>query len=258
MNQPPKQPTRTDIADLVDDLTNPISVSEAISYWDAHRNRKTRVHSHTLPSLLDQLALAHHPGEAYVETSGGTTRTKARSTPAARLEAIRAHLAIHTDTREWTHELDLAPRGDLTADIRGLVGATLTSDQIRRLYKALRRWNASAETLAGWRRPPWTPQAPCPLCGDRQLRIRLDMKTATCVACREGWTPDTIGLLADHLRRYASASRDTSDLRTAAVLARRADDASRIGTARRPDLPYICTRCGSTYYGTRCTNPHGR
>jgi hypothetical protein len=69
------------------------------------------------------------------------------------------------------------------------------------------RWLGWANTLTGWERPAWTPQAPCPGCGNRTLRVRLDRKTAACITdtCECWWAEDTIGILADHVRSWMNA-----------------------------------------------------
>lgn len=227
------------IADAADSLTNPIRVREPIPYWDTNRNRKIRFHQHTLPSLLDQLAAAIIPGEVYLEDDGGHIRRSPRSIPPARLEAIHALMSIEAGAAIWCDRMTITLREDAAGNIRALVGSHLTSDLADELLGDLRHWYGWAATLTGWRRPPWTPQSPCPFCGERTLRVRLDTKTATCVGCRESWTETTIGLLAEHLRSTDHGSTDTRLLRTLAVLARRAEDSRRAVHAPRPDLPYI-------------------
>ena len=227
------------VADAADSLTNPVRVREPIPYWDDNRNRKIRIHEHTLPSLLDQLAAAVIPGEVYVEDDGGHVRRTPRSMPPARLEAINALMSIEAGAAIWCTRMDLRLREDAAGNIRALVGANLNSDQADELLADLRHWYGWAATLTGMRRPPWTPQSPCPFCNDRALRVRLDTKTAMCVSCRESWTEDTIGLLAEHLRSTDYGKTDTRNLRTLAVLSRRAEDTRRAMHAPRPDLPYI-------------------
>lgn len=227
------------IADAADSLTNPIRVREPIFYWDDNRNRKIRFYEHTLPSLLNQLAAAKFPGEVYVEDSGGHIRRTPRSMPPGRLEAINALISIEAGAAIWATRMSLTLRDDAAGNIRALVGSRLTSDLADELLGDLRHWYGWAATLTGWRRPPWTPQSPCPFCNDRALRVRLDTKTAMCVSCRESWSEDTIGLLAEHLRSTDHGGVDTRSLRTLAVLARRAEDAHRAAHTPRPDLPYI-------------------
>lgn len=65
----------------------------------------------------------------------------------------------------------------------------------------VRRWWHQARIIAGWDSPTYRPFATCPVCSDRQgLRISLGSHTGVCVKCRTVWGPETIGLLADHVR----------------------------------------------------------
>jgi len=188
------------IADLVDNLTNPIRHTERIFDRDLHRNRRLRrVWTVTLPSLLDQLALAMFPGEVYTEDQPHT-RSTPRSMPPARLEAINALLQIQAGTAMWMLRSELPLRLTTTDNLRALVGARPEPE----LQRDLQRWYGWAATLTGWERPPWTPQAPCPGCGNRTLRVRLDRKTAVCVSedCDHWWDSDNIGLLADYVRQW--------------------------------------------------------
>lgn len=233
------------LGELVDDLTNPIQVREPIIWWDHNRNRKVRWHCHTLPSLLDQLDSAAIPGEVYVEDNSGHVVRAPRSTPPARLEAINALMTIEAAAARWCIQARVGLRADVAGCLRALVGAHLTSTQTDDLSNDLRHWYGWAATLAGWRRPPWTPQDPCPLCGQRSLRIRLDTSTAACLSCNEAWTPDTIGLLAASLTTRATTQTDTRKLRRVAVMARRHEEQRRFDANTRPDLPYVVDSAAS-------------
>lgn len=187
------------IAEAADALTNPIRVREPIHRWEGS-NRKTVHHTHTMPSLLDQLHAAVVPGEVYVEDDAGHIHRTPRSIPPARLEAINACLTIDAAAAMWAKRLKLAVRETAADNIRALIGAQTDSDTEKELLVELRRWYSSAAVLTGWERPPWRPDVPCPLCGQKGLRVRLDRSTASCVQCGEGWTEQTIGLLAEHVR----------------------------------------------------------
>lgn len=229
------------VADAADALTNPIQVREPIHYWDANRNRKIKYYEHRLPSLLDQLHAATVPGEVYIEDQGGTVHRTPRSIPPARLEAINAIIQIEAGAALWVTRSHIAIRQTAASNIRALVSVAQTdSDTAIAILTDLRRWYGWAATLTGWERPSWRPAVPCPICEARgSLRVRLDRQTAMCVSCGEGWTPETVGLLAEHLRAITTDPIDTGHLRTLAVLQRRAEDARRIGEPARPDLPYI-------------------
>lgn len=199
----------TTIGEAADALTNPIRVREPIYRWDENRNRKIdRWHEHTIPSLLRQLHLARVPGMMYVEDSGGRAAHTPRSVPPARIEAINAMLAIDAGAAMLLVEVGAKPRNDTASNIRSLVGAQVDSDTSTAILSRLRAWYGLAATVAGWERPPWRPDAPCPLCSHRGgLRVRLDRETAACVECGESWTPATIGLLAEHVREVSEAAR---------------------------------------------------
>lgn len=65
----------------------------------------------------------------------------------------------------------------------------------------VRRWWRQARVIAGWDSPAYRPWATCPVCEHRGgLRVNLEMQTGFCVECRSIWGPETIGLLADHIR----------------------------------------------------------
>lgn len=196
------------IADAVDALTNPIQVRERYERW-VNGNRKTFVHQHTLPSLIDQLAAAIMPGEVYVEDTGGKIYRMPQSTPAARIEAIDASLTIDAGAALWCSRLRITLRETADRNLRALVGAQVDSDTAGDILADLRRWYGLAATLTGWERPAWRPDAPCPLCAQRGLRVRLDRRTAACAACGESWTPDTIGLLAEHVRQVGEAAAES-------------------------------------------------
>jgi hypothetical protein len=230
------------IADAADALCNPIRSVERIYERDkTHRNNKlTRVWTAILPCMLDQLDQAKFPGEVYMEDDGGGAKLVPRSIPPARLEAINASLRIQAGAAMWVLRVSLTVRQTTVSNIRALVGANTDSDTQAAILTDLRRWYSNAATLTGWIRPAWAPQAPCPLCGERSLRVRLDKETAACISCGEGWTTDTIGLLGAHIAAHSTvAERDTTELRRTAVLARRAEEAGRSGTEPRPDLPYM-------------------
>jgi len=205
----------SDVSELLaaaDELTDPRRHVEVItaSWWDRHRNRKTKVVRRvtTLPSLLDQLAEAVHPGETYTEGEG--TRPGFGSRPPARIDAIDRLLAITAGSARWVLSLGLSVRPTVHGNVRTLVGAsgTLDSDTLDALIFEVTTWRTWAATVTGWQRPPWRPRVACPIC-DRlgSLRIRLEQKTACCMDCGEVWSESDgrIFLLADHIRAEGEA-----------------------------------------------------
>ena len=233
-----------DIADTADELTNPRQNVERIQTADPHRNRRTRrIWVVTLPSLLDQLAQAIHPGETYVEAETDTSHGSFESRPAARIDAIDRLLAIEAGAATWCQRTRQPLREHPASNIRALVGTapTIGSDQQTGLLRDLRAWRTWAATVTGWERPADAPRGACPACGKRNtLRVRLARQTGCCMACGAWWDHASIGILADHLRAAAETAPDTRALRSAAVATRRAEEAHRIALSptRRPDLPY--------------------
>jgi hypothetical protein len=195
------------IADAVDALTNPNQVRELIYEGVGQRRRLVREWRTTAPPLITQLAASTQPGIAYIEDTGGHGHTTPRSIPPARLDAINAILRIEAGTALWCHRGRLHLRDNLAANLRGLVGLPWNSDQAIELLQDLRRWYGLAATLTGWERPPWRPDAPCPMCDIRGgLRVRLDRRTAVCVDCGATWNEATISLLAEYVRRLTDAA----------------------------------------------------
>ena len=197
------------LADLLaaaDELTDPRRHVEVLTatHW-VNRNRKTVTKRRvtTLPSLLDQLGAAVHPGEAYVEQEG--SKPGFRSTPPARLDAIDRLLAIDAGAARWVQSVGLTVRATTAGNIRALIGisGTLDSDTLQALTTEVYLWRNWAATVTGWQSPPWKPRAACPICDTKDtLRVRLDRKTACCMACGEAWGESDGGifLLADHIR----------------------------------------------------------
>lgn len=188
------------VADCVDALTNPMQVRERYEKWHGN-NRQTYWHQHRMPSLLAQLRAAAIPGEVYVEDTAGAIRRAPGSCPPARLEAINLDLAITAWAADTVWRTRQTVRATTTANLRALVGAKVDSEHRAAILDQLRRWTHQALVIASWERPPWRPDAPCPACDKRGLRVRLDLSVATCKECGEGWDERTIGLLAEHVRK---------------------------------------------------------
>lgn len=194
------------LADLLaaaDELTDPRRHVEVISAWDHNRNKKIKRRTTTVPSLLAQLGEAVVPGETYVE--GDAARPGFASRPPARLDAIDRLLAIEAGAARWVASIGLTVRPTTDANIRALVGAsgTLDSDTFDALVYEVTTWRTWAATVTGWQSPPWRPRVACPICETMgSLRIRLDRKTACCLACGDAWDEagGSIYLLAEHIR----------------------------------------------------------
>lgn len=159
----------------------------------------TERHRTTSPPLLQQLWSA-------IQASG-SAESGARSfasKPSARLDAIDAAADIEHGVHQWLARLGVADSHDAYPDLivalRHL-GSLAAAGGAPDLLRDVRGWWVRARVLTGWDSPAWRPDNTCPLCGVRgSLRVKLDARSATCVDCHEAWWPETIGLLADHIR----------------------------------------------------------
>jgi hypothetical protein len=216
-----------DLADLADELTRPMHHSEPLAMPDRHRNRRVRhVWRTEHPSLLDQLAAAVMPGEAYAEDAGGAKAKRPFPPPPARLDAVDRLLAIEAAVAHWCMVLGLPLRETAAENLRALVGAsgTISHEQLLTLVADAKAWRNWAATVTGWQEPPWSPGAACPMCGKLAgLRVRLDRKTACCVHCGESWDGETIGLLARHISTWKAAVAAEAAAARARERARRAE-----------------------------------
>lgn len=200
------------IADNADQLTNPRHHTERIWDWDHHRNKRIRrAHITTQPGLLAQLA-------DLAEPSGQTDGEGPRGIPTSRPPLTAAGVAladIHLEVNRWCTSAHLELRATVEANIRALVGHAphLEHAQQTRLATDTHRWVRRAQVHTGWATPAWQPQAPCPVCGQRKLTIRLDLQVAHCTGrttdgpCAAHWDAATIGILARHISTHDDASR---------------------------------------------------
>lgn len=193
------------IADHVDELTRPRWHVEQFHQW-VNRNRKLFAAKTLQPSLLAQLhRLAVEPETVEQGESG---RSVPRSRPPGGFDALDRLMAIEAGSAKWvTVHLRRDLRDTVEDNLRLLVGAATRIDRdvdLRDLAADVRRWHGWAATLTGWQTPPWRPRVPCPWCERTgSLRVHLDRKWATCMACGEVWSTEdgTIFLLADHIRQ---------------------------------------------------------
>lgn len=236
-----------DLAAVADELCNPIRTVERIVERDDSKHIRgrrgrapRRVWVAQFPSLLDQLAQAVIPGETFAEpeTIVGAHQPPGPRYP-ARLEAIDRLLAIQVGAAMWCARVERTLRDSAAANIRALVGVapTLPSGDQDGLLSAMRGWHTWAAVASCWQRPDDAPRGTCPACDGRNtIRVRLATRKAFCVACGAWWDDSTMGVLAEHM---APQSVDTSALRTAAVLQRRAVEERYRGHEPRPNLPYV-------------------
>ena len=191
------------LAEAVDALTQPRTHREPYTRrTDAgtvvHDRHVTRV-----ASLLEQLGASVTPsGETRLDSGHAVPGSR----PTARIEAIDALMAIDVESTQLLAYAGGSERGDIAANLRALVGrmSTLNDDEQTEVARAAGRWVSRALSVTGWDVEPFRPDNTCPLCAEkRTLRVRVMTAFevhASCVACGETWTPDSIGLLAEHVR----------------------------------------------------------
>jgi hypothetical protein len=195
------------LTDAVEMLTRPRRHRQSLMPGDQPRDATTGrtiigAHFTQVESLIDQL-------QACLERGGSTDSGHAvpGSRPAASLEAIDALLLIDTESTQWIGTLAIKDRGTIAGNLHALVGKApdLEPRELDNLAKNARRWESIAAVITGWEVRPWSPDNTCPLCASRgTLRVRIGegIHTArgTCVSCWKHWTPDTIGVLVEHVR----------------------------------------------------------
>lgn len=104
--------------------------------------------------------------------------------------------------------------------------AETDSDTVVAIADDAERWRTWCRIVAGWETPALRPHVPCPHCGTvagerAGLRVRIDgasgaggilddaaVRAAVCLTCNRTWDADTVGLLAEELRR---ANRENDD-----------------------------------------------
>lgn len=197
---------RLDLADLVDELTRPHIHREHYEY----RRGQTWYgadHVTRVPALLVQLQHASPSG-----TGGDRSASGYASRPAARIEALDCLQRIDTDAAWWVRHLgeddDRSTTAGTVLQLHGLAAGLVACDRRRRgccdrheLEHDVRRWWTQARIVTGWDSPAWRPANTCPLCGVKGgLRVKLADESGFCAECGETWVPETIALLAEHIR----------------------------------------------------------
>lgn len=204
------QRQQLDLTDMVDELTRSHPNRERFTRDERGRRHRTRSRYHItrVPSLLHQL---EHTQPTTADEHGGSRGFESR--PVARLEALDALVTIEHAAIAWLRKLGAPLDGTVVDWIRRLHALThdLTADTERptrrRIEADIRRWWTRARIVTGWDQPAWRPANTCPLCGEYgTLRIKWLDEIGYCVECAETWDPDTIGLLADHIRAEADTT----------------------------------------------------
>jgi hypothetical protein len=231
-------PRRLDLAEMVAELTGPHTHVEHYTVrvdgaWVG------RDHTVRVPSLLQQL-WANDTPSATVEEG---PRPGFASKPAARLDALDTAVRIDVEAARWLRDLGEDDPTDTVACLRRLHALAVSADPVtqRAIEADVRSWWVRARIVTGWDSPAWIPDNTCPSCGERgTLRVRLSDQIGTCTndACRVTWAaPETIGLLADHIRGESLEERAPARDRGACWCP--------LPRPALEDLGYLCPRCGS-------------
>jgi hypothetical protein len=248
-----------DLPDMVAELTDQTRHREILGAYkrnvDGSQTWVSRDRWAVHPSLLDQLRSAV---EASTSTEEGA-RPGFGSAPAARLEAVDAYLRIE---REAAAALKAC--GQKVPAVRDIRGAFVDVATAIRRYHAtvpidealpmVRSWWATARVVTGWDSPPWRPDARCLACDAKGgLRIRLAQQAGVCVLCGSTWDPETIGLLAEHVRAEAAAKGDQRGASPMPVGGRNRDGGTVVCHCAvcDPEYPYwrLCPVCGHVGLG---------
>lgn len=190
-----------DIHGMVRELCDQTTHREPYTLLTSDQTGRPQLTRHTwvthAPPLVTQLWDAVEPSQAAEDGP----RPAHASRPAARLDAIDAAVKIDFEASRWLKDLGQDDPGSTITCIRQLAALAASEPPVTAdaIADDIRRWHSWARTLTGWDTPARKLHNTCPLCGTLgTLRVRTD--TATCIDCWETWGPDTIGLLADHVR----------------------------------------------------------
>lgn len=161
------------------------------------------------------------------------------------------HRSCTAIRRGVTYVRRAIPGSGTIACIRLLHGLSASADPVTRraIERDVRRWWTQARIVTGWDAPAWTPDNTCPQCGERgTLKVRLADRIGMCTndPCRVTWDEQTIGLLADHIRRESDEERQP---RTGAGPCWCPYPKPIV-----PDLSRLCRSCGSA----RCRHALGQ
>lgn len=193
------------IAASVDALVKPMSLTRTVAGV---------TEAFVLPNLLEQLGETMSRKATSGDMMGGSTTF--RSSAPVSAESLDGLLEIERTVDHWQNLLGVSWRVGVEDRLRGILGnATVRHDLalLKGIAYDFARMVTIASVLTEWESEPFKPQATCPLCEARgTLRIREATKTAMCVQCRQHWTPDTLGLLAEYVR--ADNERREAERRT--------------------------------------------
>lgn len=190
----------TDIHQIYRELTQPHTTTTPYIEERTNGEHWTRNHTIQMPPLLEQLAHATPAGEQ-TEASAPHPQSK----PAAWLEQLDALVAIEQEAAYLLRVIGADDSGHALTVVKRLYAlrSSLREDSPTRseIDAHGHRWWHQTRILTGHDTSAFRPNNTCPLCATRgTLRIRRDATAGVCIKCRETWTPETIGLLAEHIR----------------------------------------------------------
>jgi hypothetical protein len=191
---------RIELADLVRDLVDPYTVTEAIALRsatpDERPTRRIRVHRASFPGLLDQLRAA-------VEPSGGVGVARGyESSPGAALDAVDLLIGIVSGSADMLYDAGRIQKVGVKTRLRALVGLEY-GDELRRDHVTIvRGWVTQARLVTRWDQPAIRLRGTCSACGARgTVRVKVDPLSAACRECGATWTGDAeMAILGAHIR----------------------------------------------------------
>ena len=202
----------------VDELTQPRTHREPLLPDMAPKDARTGQPIHGavtthVASLIDQVGVSVTPGTG-IDLSLGHAVPGSR--PTVSVEALDAGEAIRREATRTLTYLGGTDRHNLAANLRALIGHATQQEHPTQLDVAreAERWVSRAKSVTGWADAPFRPENTCPLCSHRHtLRIRATSTSdvhASCVHCGETWTPETAGLLIEHIRWENGENQEAS------------------------------------------------
>lgn len=191
----------TDIHQIYRELTQPHTTTTPYIEERTNGEHWTRNHTIQMPPLLEQLAHAT-PAATDAATNGSFESALPERMLSERLDAL---IAIEQEAAYLLRMIGANDDGHALTVVKRLYAlrSSLREDSPTRteIDAHGHRWWHQTRILTGHDTSAFRPNNTCPLCATRgTLRIRRDATAGVCIKCRETWMPETIGLLAEHIR----------------------------------------------------------